>query len=196
MSKKKLIFLIFVLILLAGGASIGPIMSNVETPKYKILTSKGNIEVRRYSPLIIAEVEVYGDRRTTIGDGFRVLADYIFGNNAMETKIEMTAPVQQKGKDQSWKINFVMPSNFSLKDLPTPIDKRVRLKTISERHYAVIKFTGRNSDDNISYHEKELKNYFSQHYHSSIPLPIYAFYNPPRTLPFLRRNEILIEIPH
>ena len=183
-------------------------MSDVETPKYKILRTEETIEIRKYSPLIIAEVLVNGDRKSAIGDGFRILADYIFGRNDINTKIEMTAPVsqqsnrkiqmtapiQQKGQGRSWKISFVMPSTFSLDNLPVPIDKRIEIKPISEKVYAVLRFSGLNSDDNIASHEAELKKFLIQKNIPSHDLPLYAFYNPPWTLPFMRRNEILIEI--
>ena len=74
----------------------GPVMSNVEKPDYKVIKSEQNIEIRQYDPMIIAEVEVKGKREDAISKGFRLLADYIFGNNTLGKDISMTAPVQQK----------------------------------------------------------------------------------------------------
>jgi hypothetical protein len=74
-------------------ALTGNIMSNVEQPDYKLITSEENIEIRDYSPMILAEVEVSGERKQAIREGFKILADYIFGNNTSNIKMEMTAPV-------------------------------------------------------------------------------------------------------
>src|SRR3954452_3670715 len=86
---------------LAGGlvimvASVGPIMSNVEQPKYTVAESHGDIEIRHYAPMIVAETEMAGTREVAIREGFRTIADYIFGNNTVSREIEMTAPVQQQ----------------------------------------------------------------------------------------------------
>ena len=80
---------------------VGPIMGNVEQPNYDVLSSPAdNIEIRRYGPMIIAEVEVRGERKEAISDGFRLLADYIFGNNSVQGKVAMTAPVQQQTNEK------------------------------------------------------------------------------------------------
>ena len=83
-------------LILIVGVLAGPVMSDVEKPDYKVIQSGQNIEIRQYEPMIIAEVEVDGKREDAIGDGFRLLADYIFGNNTVQQVISMTAPVQQK----------------------------------------------------------------------------------------------------
>ena len=83
-------------LILIVGVLAGPVMSNVEKPDYKVIQSEQNIEIRQYEPMIIAEVEVDGKREDAIRDGFRLIADYIFGNNTVEQNISMTAPVQQK----------------------------------------------------------------------------------------------------
>ena len=70
-----------VAVVLLGAALWGPIMSNVEQPRYQVVESSGNIEIRDYAPMIVAEAEVSGDRPDAIGKGFRIIADYIFGNN-------------------------------------------------------------------------------------------------------------------
>lgn len=75
-------------------------MSKVEQPKYKVLLSKGNIELREYAPMIVAEVVVFGERKEGIREGFKILADYIFGNNVSKKKLEMTAPVTSQPSEK------------------------------------------------------------------------------------------------
>ena len=101
--------MIFILvgILLLRLILAGPIMSNVEKPDYQILNKSDNIEIRQYQAMLIAEVRISGDRSIAIKEGFRLLADYIFGNNRVNKKIAMTAPVQQQANGDSWQISFI-----------------------------------------------------------------------------------------
>ena len=82
---------------LLGAALWGPIVSNVEQPKYQVVESSGNIEIRDYAAVIVAETEVAGDRRDAIGKGFRIIADYIFGNNTVAQKVPMKNRRMGKG---------------------------------------------------------------------------------------------------
>ena len=195
-------------LILIVGVLAGPVMSNVEKPDYKVIQSEQNIEIRQYEPMIIAEVEVDGKREETIRDGFRILADYIFGNNTVQQvismtapvqqkenqKIAMTAPVQQQSMGKSWRMSFVMPSKYRLDSLPVPNNNRVRLKEIMTKKFVVIEFSGTNSNENVTKHENQLMNYIEANQINIIGSPKYAFYNAPWTLPFLRRNEVMIEI--
>lgn len=194
-----------------AAVAAGPIMSNVEHPDYQVIQASGDIEVRQYEPVIIAEVEVTGDRKDSINNGFRLLADYIFGNNTIDqdismtapvtqqaqeqnTKIAMTAPVQQKANGNRWKISFIMPSEHSLESLPTPNNDVVKIKHVAAKKMVAIKFSGTSSDNNILKHEKQLLEFVDSNSLNVSGTPQYAFYNPPFTLPFLRRNEVMLEI--
>ena len=195
-------------IVLISVVAVGPIMSDVETPNYEIVTAENNIEVRQYKPMIIAEVQMNGRREDAIGDGFRLLADYIFGNNIAQkdiamtapvqqqesTKIAMTAPVQQQSTGEDWQISFVMPSEYTMETLPKPVNEHVTIKEIPAKTFAVITFSGTNSDKNVKDHENQLMKYVGANELSVIGTPKYAFYNPPWTLPPMRRNEVMIEI--
>ena len=195
-------------LILLFGVLAGPVMSNVEKPDYEVVHSEQNIEIRQYDPMIIAEVKVEGKREDAIREGFRLLADYIFGNNTGEQvismtspvqqkenqKIAMTAPVQQQLTGKSWQISFVMPSEYSMESLPVPNNNRVRLKEILAKKFVVIEFSGSNSNENVIGHENQLMKYIKANQINIIGSPKYAFYNAPLTLPLLRRNEVMIEI--
>lgn len=208
MKRKWIIIGTLCSALVVGSMMVGHIMSDVELPKYKVNSSSGNIEMREYLPMIIAEVEVKGERKQAINEGFRLLADYIFGNNKAQQeiamtapvqqheslKIAMTAPVQQQPADGSWKISFVMPSEYSIKTLPLPNNSKVTLKEIPASQFIVIRFRGMNTDENIAKNMKQLKQHIEDNHIQTKNAPKYAFYNPPWTLPFMRRNEIMIEV--
>jgi len=208
MKKKWTMITSIIALILIVGVLAGPVMSDVEKPDYKVIQSEQNIEIRQYEPMIIAEVEVDGKREDAIGDGFRLLADYIFGNNTVQQvismtapvqqkenqKIAMTAPVQQQSTGKSWRMSFVMPSKYSMDSLPVPNNNRVRLKEILTKKFVVIEFSGTNSNENVTEHENQLMNYIEANQIKINDSPKYAFYNPPWSLPFLRRNEVMIEI--
>lgn len=210
--KKKTIWITLglIIILIAAFALSGTIMSQVDEPEYKVLESSGDIEIRQYEPTLVAQVLVEGERKDAISKGFRVLADFIFGNNKDDKEIAMTAPVtqqegkkiamtapvtQQKEMDQYWRVRFVMPAEYTLETLPKPVDEKVEILSVPGQKFAVIRFSGSSTEDNLQTHLKELQAYLAQNKLEGIGDPIYAFYNPPWTLPFMRRNEIMIELP-
>lgn len=197
-------------VVVLGAALWGPIVSNVEQPKYKVVQSDRNIEVRDYVPMIVAEADVSGERDKAIGEGFRIIADYIFGNNLSSQKvamtapvtqqasekIAMTAPVTQQGEGNSWQVRFVMPASYTMRTLPKPKNAAIKLKEIDGKRFAVISFSGFAGEESLKRHTYELTEFLRTKKLTSVTAPTYAFYNPPWTLPFLRRNEVMIEIAH
>ena len=209
MRRKYMWWLIAVVaVVLLGAALWGPIVSNVQQPKHQVVESSGNIEIRDYAPQIVAEAEVAGDRRDAIRKGFRIIADYIFGNNTSAQKVPMTAPVTQQGSEKIamtapvtqqgdgniWRVRFVMPSSYTIETLPKPNNPAVKLKEIGAKRYAVIRFSGMAGEDNLKRRTEELNAFISAKNLTPLSAPTYAFYNPPWTLPFLRRNEVMVEI--
>jgi effector-binding domain-containing protein len=111
-------------------------------------------------------------------------------------KIAMTAPVIQQATDHSghWKVSFVMPAGYTLETLPLPNNSQVEALSIPAKRYAVIRFSGLTGEENLQKHLEELVKYARKINLHTLGEPIFAFYNPPWTLPFLRRNEIMIEV--
>jgi hypothetical protein len=204
---KRIIWSLIVIVILAA-IFLGPIMSNVEQARYDVVEKHKVIEVRDYAPMIVAEVSVPGDREKAISDGFRLIADYIFGNNISSQKvamtapviqqpsekIAMTAPVTQQGSEGLWVVRFVMPSSYTMQTLPKPYNSDVILKEVAGKRFAVIRFSGLANSNSLEAHTKELEAFIQARKSHAISEPTYAFFNPPWTLPFLRRNEVMIEI--
>jgi DNA gyrase inhibitor GyrI len=205
--KKWIIMLLIATVLLAA-VLWGPIVSNVEQARYEVVESHQAIEIRDYAPMIVAQVRVAGEREEAIGDGFRLVADYIFGNNVPASEIAMTAPViqqpgetiamtapvTQQGGDGDWAVRFVMPAEYTIDTLPQPNNADVRLEEIAGKRFAVIRFSGRARADSLEEHTRKLEAFLRARNLQPRSQPAYAFYNPPWTLPFLRRNEVMIEI--
>lgn len=206
MRKYMLLFVAGVVII--GAAAWGPIVSNVEQAKYEVIKSQDSIEIRDYAPMIIAEVEVSGQRNEAINKGFRLVADYIFGNNKSNAKVSMTAPVVQEKSEKiamtapvsqqadgdNWKVHFVMPSSYTMENLPQPNNPLVKLKEIESSRFLIIRFSGIASEENLKENTEKLQKFIMDNNLKNQSLPTYAFFNPPWTLPFLRRNEVMIKI--
>ena len=205
--RKRMLWVIAGVAVL-GAVLWGPIVSNVEQAKYTVSEQDGSIEIRDYAPMIVAEVEVSGERDKAINQGFRMIADYIFGNNTssqkvamtapviqqQSEKIAMTAPVTQQGEGNGWKVRFVMPANQTMATLPKPNNEAVKLVNISSKRFAVISFSGMAGDESLKRHTEKLNAYIQAKKLTASSAPTYAFYNPPWTIPFLRRNEVMVEL--
>ena len=184
-------------------------------PAWHRIRQDGNMEIRDYDRMTVAEVMITGERYMAINAGFRILASYISGDNRARKKIPMTAPVIQEAGDadgeaitmmapviqepgetmNTWNIRFVMPPEYTPALLPVPEDTRIRFLEVPAYRTAVIQFSGFNTDSNLSEHLSILMDWLASNNISPAGRAIYAFYNPPWTLPFFRRNEISIRIP-
>ncbi|KKB96056.1 SOUL heme-binding protein [Candidatus Arcanobacter lacustris] len=169
-------------------------MINVENPEYTIIEYHDQIELRDYDNFIVAQVMVKENFKTARSIGFKFLAHYISGDNIGHLKIAMTAPVMQQKQENAWNISFVMPGLYSFDELPKPFNNKIKLLEIPQKIFVVIRFSGLTSDSNIARNLAKLKDFISEHNFKPLSQEIYAFYNPPWTLPFLRRNEIMVEI--
>ena len=186
----------------------------IEEPRYEVLASTDDYEVRRYDSYIIAETDVEGTYKTAGNKAFRILAGYIFGDNQAAEKMAMTAPVGSRPADDSVKMkmtapvtsapgndeadsftySFVMESRYSLETLPVPNDPRVRIRVVPERTMAVHRYSGTWSEDNYLKHERVLLDALADDGISTRGAPVSARYNAPFTPWFMRRNEVMIEI--
>jgi hypothetical protein len=81
-----------------------------------------------------------------------------------------------------------------LEPLPKPNNPAIGLREIPEKRFAVIRFSGMTGEKSLKRYNKELDDFLSAKRLTPLSPPTYAFYNPPWTLPFLRRNEVLVEI--
>ena len=205
---KKYMLWIIPLVLLSAFTLSGPIMSDVEQAKFEVIQKDGDFEIRNYAPSIAAEVEVNGERKEAISAGFKMIADFIFGNNKSNDKvamtapviqeqsasIAMTAPVIQEGTGKSWKVRFIMPAKYTLETLPKPNNASVKIVELPTKRFAAISFSGAPDNDDLKQKSDELTEWIQHKNLQVIGEPVYAFYNPPWTLPFLRHNEVLVEV--
>ena len=182
----------------------------IEEPEFISIEKKDAFEVREYQPKLIAQVLVTGTFDSASSKGFRLLADFIFGNNKTNEgskkinmtapvvtrdaseKIEMTAPVVSEETERGWYISFNMPKQYSKDTLPIPNNPEVKIIDVPSEKFAVITFSGLVREKKYV----EMLNLLNEEMRKRNLEPkgpvILARYNPPWTLPFLRRNELMI----
>ena len=163
----------------------------IEEPVYQVEKAweAEQIEIRAYAPRIMAVTGMNEDSDS----GFRVLAGYIFGGNAEEQKIAMTAPVQQTMAGEK-EMAFMMPAEYALKDLPQPEDQRVSFREAPAYTAAVIQFSGWASAEKADENWQQLRRFLITKGIDITGEPTLNQYNPPWTLPFMRRNEIIVPV--
>jgi hypothetical protein len=193
------------------GCSVFGIRDTPEPP-YKVVTQLGSVVVRQYGPRIVAETTVKGDEITARSRGFRTLAGYIFGANHTHAEVAMTAPVvqapgrgtttidmtapvvQQARAPDLWDIRFFMPANFTLATLPVPDDDTIRLTEQEPETYAVLRFSGFASAQVVQDKTMDLLAALKESDWTPTGAPVVWFYDPPWTLPPLRRNEVAVSV--
>jgi hypothetical protein len=181
--------LILLLLTLLGGPAMA-----IEEPSYEVLLETKHYEVRRYQPYIVAEVDVDEDFKQSGNSAFRVLAGYIFGDNASQEKMNMTAPVESAANYGPYTYSFVMERKYTMESLPTPTDPDVRLVERPGRVMAVHRYSGTWSEERYAEHEKILLDALATDRIETLGSPVFARYNAPFTPWFLRRNEVMVEI--
>jgi hypothetical protein len=110
------------------------------------------------------------------------------------SKIAMTAPVDVKKDQQSMTMRFFMPSEYHVDNLPEPTDKDIKIIKIPEQIIAVRKYSGFSNDDNVKKQQEDLMSALKLTEWKTMSDYRSYFYNPPWTIPFLRHNEILVEV--
>ena len=210
-------------LLLSGLLLISGAAMATEEPAYTVLTQMDSFELRRYEVQLVAQTWVTGDQDAASRAGFKILADYIFGNNTApsgeSSKISMTAPVtmqseatqpeNKKGSDNSqkiamtapvsmqqadgkWRVQFTMPSKYTMQTLPKPNNPDIEIIEVRAQTYGVIKFSGLAGSKKVAAQTDQLQSWMQAQNLKITGVPELARYNPPWTLPFMRRNEVMI----
>jgi hypothetical protein len=182
---------------------------NSEEAAHTVLFEQDNIQIRFYEKTLIAQTVTSGDYKKSGNEGFKRLAGYIFGNNQPNQKIEMTTPVieeessekiamtvpvYQERNDNLWTMTFVLPAKYTLDTIPKPTDVNVEIKQLAEKKVATLRYSGLIKADKLQEKTTELQDWLDKNNYVSISKPYSAAYDPPWTLPFLRRNEVHIEV--
>lgn len=202
--------------LMTSACSTVGVRSGTEEPAFTEVARVGDVEIRTYGERIAAQTVVSGSSEAARNRGFQRLAGYIFGGNTARTSIAMTAPVAQaagssaSGQSQSiamtapvaqsatgqdrWVIQFFMPAEYTMASLPVPRDPAVVLRVVPAETYAVLRFSGLGSARTVADKQAQLEAALTDSQWASAGDPVVWFYDPPWTLPPLRRNEVAVRV--
>ena len=201
----------YALLIVFGLASPFGINLGTEQPKYRVLeTIGGGVEVREYAKRIAAEVTVDAQSPDQArSEGFNKLAGYIFGNNRQRQSIVMTSPVEIDAKGQSiamtspvevdsrggaMTMRFFMPAIYSMADLPQPNDGMIQIIEVSPAMVAALQYSGSTKESVVAAKTVALLEKLKSSEWTVAGPSKALFYNPPWTIPFLRRNEVMVEV--
>lgn len=182
-----------------------------EEPRYAVVHRSGKIEYRRYEPALIAETVIEGSWSFAAAgnEGFRRLFRYIAGGNTGRSriamtvpvsqsrpgeKIAMTVPVRQDAAAAGWRVAFMLPGKYTVETAPVPEDARVRVVAVPGKLMAVRRYSGRWTEGNYRAHRDELLAGLAMAGIRTSGEPSLSRYNGPLSIPFLRRNEVSVEI--
>lgn len=181
----------------------------IEKAGYEVIDKEGKFEIRQYEPQIVAETIVEADFDEAGNMAFRRLFNYISGENRKKESIAMTAPVNQKSSSEkiamtapvnqqqsqgNYVVSFMMPSKYTMETLPEPLDSSVRLRQIPARKIAAVRYSGSWSRKKYEAKKTLLDEFIKNKGLRIKGQDIFARYDPPFQIPFLRRNEALFEV--
>ena len=193
------------------GAFMSSKAAAIESPQYTVVYEDETVEYRQYQSYIVAEtiVENSSSKRSVSNEGFMRLFRYITGSNSSQSNIDMTAPVQQTAVSEEiamtapvqqvetpggWRVAFMLPSKFTIETAPLPTDDRIKLRLVEPQLMAVVRYSGRWTERNFEKHKAQLLKSIESAAIESVGEVESAAYDAPYVLPFLRRNEVMIEV--
>ena len=181
-----------------------------EQQAYRVIESRGDVELREYAPCVVADVVVTGSAEQAANAAFRPLFTYISGANRTASSIAMTAPVIQQAAGESlamtapvlqesagsgrWTVSFVLPGSRPIDDYPAPTDPQVTLRALPTERAAALRWSGRWTTGNIEKRTDELRRAIAEAGWQIAGEPRWARFDPPWKPPFARRNEIVMPV--
>ncbi|MEM7120289.1 MAG: heme-binding protein [Pseudomonadota bacterium] len=207
----KTVTALFGALFLSGCSLIG-VRSDTEHAPYAVVAEiSDTIEVRRYPNLLVAEATAEADDEVSGRNAaFRLLFDYISGANRSKEAVAMTVPVETDSSSSqismtvpvetavddvgTYSMRFYFPSGYDMENAPEPTNANVIVNEVPERTVAVLRFSGSTGTDNVARHTESLMRTLEENGLQITGDPTYMFYDPPWTLWFLRRNEVVVPV--
>jgi DNA gyrase inhibitor GyrI len=164
-----------------------------ESAPYQVVRTNGLFEIRDYPAMQIVETPMASPNKDADG-GFMRLFRYISGSNTANQKISMTTPVYMNGSVSNSTMSFVLPADMKASDIPKPVDGSITVKELAPGRFAVLRFKGSRNAGNEKIALDKLQAWLTAEGLKSLATPIYGYFDPPWTPPFLRRNEVMLRI--
>lgn len=165
--------------------------ASTETPDYRVIRTDGKFEIRDYPALTLATTPMNDNG---MDGSFGQLFRFITGKNEGAEKIAMTAPVLIDTAKDRKTMSFIMPRKAVENGVPKPAGDSVNLGKVEASRFAVLRFAGGRTTDNEKAATEKLTAWLDGLKLTGKGDPIFAYYDPPWTPVFLRRNEVMIRI--
>ena len=204
--KFWIYILLTTLLMTTQGCSVFGIRSGYEQLDYTIEEQIGDVQIRTYPARIAVQIKGAKDD----SEAFFALFDYISGKNISSTSISMTSPVEldrtsskiamtspvekSKDDDTATSMRFFIPKEFSFDEVPKPTDSRLTLVQLPSEKFAVLQYSGSSSDEKFLHKSAELIQKLKTTKWKVIDTPTFHGYDPPFTIPFLKRNEVVVKV--
>jgi DNA gyrase inhibitor GyrI len=173
----------------ATGVACSATRGGYETASYRVVRTDGDYELREYPTLAIVQTPMRG-----ADDSFMRLFRYIDGQNVATQKIAMTTPVFMTGGATNASMAFVMPKTMKVEEVPQPGNPKLAVSSIPAGQFAVMRFSGGRNTGNETNAVATLTAWLQREKLTSTGEPIFGYFDPPWTPPFMRRNEVMLRI--
>jgi DNA gyrase inhibitor GyrI len=192
--KGNTLVTLTIIVLVIGAAGFWLVSNSraaTETPEYKVIRTDGKFEIRDYPALTLAGTSMEG---ADMDGSFMRLFRFISGTNKTAEKIEMTAPVLIDSTPEKRTMSFIMPKKTVEKGVPKPSGDKVALGEIEAARFAVFRFDGGRSAENEKKAADALSQWLETKKLTAKGAPMFAYYDPPWTPTFMRRNEVMVRL--
>lgn len=161
------------------------LITTTARPVYEVAeTLSSDIEIRQYGDQIWISATHNGDDAS-----FMVLASYIFGRNKEEQRVAMTAPVITDGR-----MSFILPEGMTPEEAPTPDGQAIDFTQVPARKLATLQFSWWTTPERVKLKTGTLLEVLEENGIEVVGQPFLMRYNDPWTPPFMRRNEVAVEV--
>jgi hypothetical protein len=112
----------------------------------------------------------------------------------MTTPVEFLPAAERSSAAGQWKVSFYLPAVWERENLPAAIDPDVSIGEVPAETVAVHRFPGNFRNADRRQLEDRLRGWIREQDWEIAGPTRFAAYDPPWTLPFLRRNEVQIPV--
>ncbi len=177
----------------AGAAYVYFRQRAARAPVYQLVSTDGPYQIRRYPSLLMIETTQYGSRDRALGNGFGLLAGYMFGEGREGEEIPITMPVLSEALGKGvWRIRFLLPQGLERAALSPP-GEGIVVAEIPAREVAIMSVPGKPSDRLFTARAADLGRWISGQGRQPGEGGVeYAYYNSPLEPGTAHANEIWV----
>lgn len=188
--KRSFTLLALVPVLLGTVWLVSTSRAATETPEYATVRKDGKVEIRDYPELVVATAPM----KDNMDNSFMTLFRFISGANESKEKISMTAPVLIRSEKEVRTMSFIVPKGTAEKGVPKPTGESVTISKIKAARFVALRFSGKRNPENEAKALGTLQNWMREQKMAAKGGAVFAYYDPPWTPTFMRRNEVMFRV--